>query len=387
MPRITKLILVSGLGLAITLGLNRPLSGEPPERIYEPFVASPEFKQAVALLSDTSDYAGKLEEAKSLFAQIASRNPGTTLGAVSLFQQAKYTDAPACVSIYQQIIRNYPRSRFEIKARTCLLQVEYSGDSKAEAKSFVSAGDRLAKSWGGPSLQDIARNRVAANNKLHKLSSERQDGLIGLYEQIASEQAEGAKDYEGSLALDLFLRDAKFPQGEGQLGWTVFYHTVQADLGKWPPPEKPRQQTHIDPKIRLLTHRKQVCGPRPKLVVEIDTSYPGYPVDLSQLKITLDGQDFLPSLALTSDYRHEQRKGKLIIEDRIRLAGRPARNLSQGTHTLNISAEVQTYKASGNVGPGKTVAQYSFRVGKSKDDPEDEHVDDCWDPRDRWDDD
>ncbi|MEW6284275.1 MAG: hypothetical protein AB1758_37015, partial [Candidatus Eremiobacterota bacterium] len=151
MRRFVGCLVVLTLALLWVTGL--PLQSQPPsERVYEPFVPTPEYEMAERLLLQN-----RIEAAREIWARIAAQNPGTTLGAVSLFDQAKWSDTrQEAMAINQAIVTGYPRSQFEVNARLNLLNLQYG---YTNMEGWIAAADQLAQSYGGPALEDILRGR------------------------------------------------------------------------------------------------------------------------------------------------------------------------------------------------------------------------------------
>lgn len=375
-----KLSKLATVGLILSGLAVLPLWGQP-ERVYEPFVGTPEYQQAAELLYDTSEPDGRVEEAKQKFAQIATQHPGTTLAAICLLQQAKYSEDVASIPIYHAVIAGYPRSRFEVQARLCILDRQFPGRDRASVEGFIAAADQLAQGYGAPSLQEISlgNNQVRLSKQVRALPLEIQKGLVSVYDEIQAGIANQLHEYGRVVPVDLFVRDT-FVQFVGpQASQNVNMHFAAANPGTPPPGSGP----FISPTIRLVKPKNKHTGPRPKIVLELRTGpFPTPQVDLSSVKVTLDGQNFLPNLVATTKLEDRRKGGQRSVEQRLRLKGRPPARLSSGSHVLVVEAMAENYLSRGGTGPGRTLTSFSFSVSRNRDEDDDEREDrddDSWD--------
>lgn len=353
--------LILGLGLAVLAAPSQP------EKVYERYVQTPEMAWAEALCSRGEEEEGDIARGLALFAKVGAEHPGTTLGAVALLSQAKYSDSAQAVPIYQAVISAYPRTFFEISARKNLLYVQYG-----QTRAYFAAVERLAQSYGGPSLAELSRgDQSKASARVRALPLEYQKGLVTIYSSLhdMSEPAE-------AVPIAQFIRDTFFLLlDDNQASRDLQFDISMANIGTWLGIGDPM----VNPTVRLLSHERE-AGPRPKFVLELSTGpYPTPMIDLHSLKVKLDGQDFRPNLVASSRIKHHAKRAKgLSIEERIRVSGRPAQNLSRGPHTLDVEVSCDGYPPDGT-GPGRTHKVYTFTVGRDRDDDEDDQDGECWD--------
>ncbi len=349
------LLLLSGF-------LSGPAVGQP-VRTYEPFVPTQEFREAFRMVD-----RGEIRAGVQKFREIAARNPGTTLGAMSLFRVAFWAETSAEQrATYQAIIVEYPRSRFEIDARISLAELDHP-----ENLPQLQAFDEIVRAYGGPGLQEIVRanNRNQMVRQLRALPTEFQDGLAEVYETMVAILMNGLHRYEDALRLSMFMREA-FTRGitSFRAAGNVFAILTIKKLGdrafkELPPPAPPRE-----PDITIKKPRPDSqTGPRPKIRVECTAGdYRQSYIDVEKIQLKLDGQDLRPVMEVRSKYDPSLRLNQPF--ERMLLIARPTQRLSPGRHTITLEV------------PARAMAQrsWSFWVSRARDEADDECEDgDDW---------
>ena len=345
------------------------LGQAPPQQVYEPFVSTPEY-------DDAWRYLGfRTEEFLVRLAAIAARNPGKTLGAVCLLQQARYTESrEEAKALYNAVIAGYPRSRFEIAARLSLLSPSF-GNTDFDAQ--LAAVDRLAQSYGGPALAAIlgGQNRDRLSAQVLALPLEFQYGLDSVYFDMLGSIGLEKERYRQVIPLALFHQQTFSLRGDGNT--LAVYFLVLAQGKNW---NSVLYNNLANPTVRVKRPKDgRSIGPRPKIRIELNSGDFTYSkIDIQQSKFLLDGQDLKPVLRMRLKTLENLTPGKPF--QRILLSGRPAQALSRGRHTLEIVARVSQYRGTGL---GLTRTLVNFTVGKSQDDDCDRRDDDDRD----WDED
>lgn len=336
--------------------LPAPVPGQE-VRTYEPFVPTQEFREAFRMVD-----RGQTREGVQKFREIAARNPGTTLGAMSLFRVAFSAETPVEQrATYQAIIVGYPRSRFEIDARVALALMDYP-----EELPRLRAYDGIAQAFGGPSLQELLGNqsRTQVVRKLRSLPPEIQDGLAELYPTMGAILQNGLHREEDALRMAMFVREA-FINGatSARAASTISYILTIRKFGESafrgaPTPVPPRE-----PEVTIRSPKSDhQTGPRPKIrVVCTVEDYRQLGINVGGLQLKLDGQDLRPVLEVRTKYDTSLKPNRPY--ERMLLIARPPQRLSPGRHTITLE-----------VPGGNSVARrtWSFRVSRDRDDAEDE---------------
>lgn len=369
MRRSTTLFIV-GLAATMLLLPSLPIKGQASEKVYERFVPTPAFKEAQLLLLQGAEDSD-VERAAEKFGQIAAQNPGTTLGAVSLLQQALYSDAARSGAIYQAVIAGYPRSHFEVLARINLLDLQYPGRATPQVEAWIEAAGQLGQSYGAPALREIMRGSITGgSDQVRAMPLEIRMGLMALYSQIQGATAHQLKRYGEAVPLDLFIRDTFGSLAGDQPSRDLVFDIVKAKYGIWNPSTY-GARIPIDPTVRILSPKSnQQKGPRPKIRWETTVGDYTHPqVSVANLKATLDGQDIAPQLKVRSKVRKSLKTKSNSVFERLRFTYRPALRLQRGDHTVALEMPTQGYSGSG---PGITRVSWTFRVGRDRDDDYDE---------------
>lgn len=296
---------------------------------YGPFVPTPEYRRAFRLVDE-----GDRAEGARLFREIAAQNPGTALGAESLFQAAYWSETASLrQAAYLAIIEGYPGSSYEVHARKCLAQIDHPGGS-----ARLQAYDQLAQHFGGPALREILKrgdkNQVVS--QFRRLPQEIQGGLVTIYVGIQDILHLTLRRKEDALQVALFNRQAfVFDEVASQQAQSDIYGILSeikfGHPGSYahlpsPPPQKPT--------VRVRYPRQgQRTGPRPRIRVECTVGdYRLSQVNLGTLEFTLDGQSLKPLMEVRSKIDTSLKLEQPF--ERLRLSARPAQPLSPGTHTI-----------------------------------------------------
>lgn len=341
-----------------------------PLTAQERFSVTPEFRAAREFI-----LTGYFDKGVQAFLKIANDNPRTVLGANALEQAAEYTSSPQDKAlIFQRLIAEYPRTRYEVAARASLLWFQYGYQN---AQGYIQSADRLVTSFGGPSLREISQsqglNRLS--NQIWALPEEYQVGLSGVYKSLAGLKATRLGQYQDALPLAVFNRQtfAKFDES-GQLGRDVQFYWAQANRINF----NDFKPILVDPKLRVRPRNNRLgFGPRPRFTFETSTGpLPTAQVNLASSKFLLDGKSLLPRLKISSHVNLKSGKHQKQPFEVIRLSGRPEQQLSNGPHTLEVEIRAEGYRPGG---PGLTKQILNFYVRPNCDDDDDNAEDDRWD--------
>lgn len=351
--------------VALILGIGGPLLGQPPANShYEPFTPTQEFMDAWHLAE-----LGQRPEAVQAFQRIAEAHPGTSLGARSLFKAAYFTpEDDQAAAIYRSIVAQYPNSRFALQANLLIISDQYA---YSQTQQFVEAVDQLAQSFGAPSLRDISRGNSRLTAQVHSLPTEIQQGLIPVYSEMHGGLSLWLRRYDEALALATFCRETFSFDRDAN---SFFLGAIEHDLmlkrfGNITSYDFVR----TDPVVRIKSPKPgQAKGPRPRIRIKMFTGdYKHAQVDVAKIQLALDGQDIKPHARIRSKINTSMKIDKTF--ERLLLTVRPLAPLTKGPHTLSITVPTQGYQGGG---PGITVANVTFNVGKNRDDNDDESTDD-----------
>jgi len=339
-----------------------------PALAQPPTVIPPEMVAARQLIVDSY-----LEKGVEAYLKFADQNPGTKLAAEALLQAAIYSSKEASQSIYQRIIRDYPRTGYELTARVNLLFLQ---TGYQDEKSYSTGVDQLVQSFGGPSLQQIrtAPQLGRLTEQILALPLDHQYAMLGAYHSVSGSLRQ-QRQYQSALALATFNRQTFAKFEKNYLLSDVIYNWIR--VNGLDPNLQTKQVDKINPDLKVRPRRGNF-GPRPRLTFQTSTGpLPTAQVSLSTSKFLLDGQDFRPQLSVRS--RIDQSNGKHRREkpfEILRLSGRPAQPLTPGLHTLSIEIRVEGYQPGK---PGLTTYNQTFRVNSPRDDDDDDCDDDRWD--------
>lgn len=243
---------------------------------------------------------------------------------------------------------------------------------------YLAECDLLLRSYGAPTVTEVLHgdlNRLA--RQAQSLPLELQYGLDEVYAEARAALSCRLERYADGLKVTLFLRQA-FPlvQGnEDSIAADLEYDLSFLNYGTW---RNGMGTLFANPTVKLRSPRQgTVTGPRPRIRFETSVGDIRYSqVDQGRIQLTVDGQDMTPYLSVRTKIPRRLRDGQPV--EKLRFEARPPANLTPGLHQARLVIEVGGYFAR-NSGPGRTILTWSWRVGKNRDNPED----DC----DEWEDD
>jgi len=327
-----------------------PLKGSSPPRTYEPFPDSQEFNDARQLLGDSL-----YEDALKKFQGIVQRNPGTTLAAESQIQVAQIHGGLGNHSLmfqeYQDIITRYPGSRFEIGARSSIIDI-----TTRDFPDYLQKSDELATSFGGPSVTEAlkARESETVRAKIRMLHPEFRAGLAGVYGGVAS-RLYGLQRYDESIQLSLLCRE-NFPKSTIA---TSFLERIQSAIlnraGKRNAPDYPEDTT--PPKIRPIAPRdNQIVGDAtPKIEILLDDGDIAQgQVILQTLEFRLNDRDLTNDMDVRIEINPSAQFGPQHVFERIHITYRPESPLPPGQYAVFVKAE--------DYGARTSIKSWSFTV-------------------------
>lgn len=337
-----------------------PLRGQGPEvRTFPDFAPSEAYYRATTALTD-----GDRDDGLRQLAQLASANPDSTLGATCLFTSASYSEQSADrLQIYQRIIQEYPRSRFEIQARLGIAMM--GSNSPAE---FIAAADQLAATYGAPTTAQVIANPSQAGVQYRALPLEYQKALAQQYSFLGP-ALRNSQRLRDSILMCQFGMDyvAKVDPDDrssfrnGSSGAVIELNGGHNDF-RFPPP--------ADPEVKVRT--PQGNGPkgrRPKVRLEVRQRIAfSNLVDLNESTFQLDGVDVKPEVKVLKHTINPTPKKHQVYE-RLRLGFRPSQPLTAGQHTFTAVIVVDGYKSPG---PGRVSVSVPLRCIREQDDAEDE---------------
>lgn len=336
-----------------------------PSRGYEPFTLHKPFGDLLNLTQLDP------EKARIGFLQYAAAHAGTTLGAHALFEVYKLTpQGPGATAVLQRISAEYPGSRFDLGARMIPLAV---GNPQKQVEDL----DGLARSCGAPGLADIVQSggsSRALTRQVEGLPIEVRRGLKSLYLVMHSELSlpTGLGQPQRGLPLAVFCQQSLgLVRGTSAVPGEEIKFTPQIEWDMMLLGVPPVAQSRVDPTVQIRSPRPdEVKGRHPKIQIQM-TAGPrsNVPIDLSRVEFTLDGESILPLLKIGVMVNTEQDKPF----EKIRLTGRPQQLLDRGSHSLELTVPTLGYQGSG---PGQTRLNWTFQVGRDKDDKDDEERDD-----------
>jgi hypothetical protein len=346
------------------------LSGACPAQNYPDFdiVQEKEYCRALELTD-----RGRGREAIELLEQIAASHPRSTVGAVSLFRAASIAaDFQSRTKYYNQIIAEYPRSRFEIFARASLINLATPSIPRDVAERLRQY-DQLLQSVGVPPLASVLKGGPRPARQVRALSLEIQKGLDTIYGQIGGglEQLQRSND---ALALAIFQRDL-FPFND-RAASRIRYLMVVRKYGRWTGYDGQPDQ---NPRIRF---KKPSGCRRPKLQWETTAGeWRSSQVNISKMVVLLDGRDIRDQMSISTKVYSSFKTGPNAVFERLKFSFRPTQPLAFGKHTLTLSVPVHGYTGTG---PGFTQTQLDFVVSEPRDgdrddereDEEEDHIED-----------
>lgn len=346
------------------------VSSQPlPLRPFPKLTPSPEYDAAMKRIANSYRKDGK-----ERLLVVARDNPNTTLGAMSLFKAAYYSDTkPEIIDIYNRIISEYPQSRFEIQARQGLVAMQATSPAQ-----WLDAATTLVTGYGAPGAGEILQNPLRAGDKFRALPLEYQRAVIQYYASAAPNLFT-QKRYDDSFALALFGMDvigSVDPSSYTSFANVADINWVQLNgqnYGPFPP---------LDPEVRLLRPRpSRNSGPRPRIYMEARQRGASQLISLGDATFQLDGQNVKAEVRVVKHKVNLNIKARRDLFERLRLVYRPAQNLSEGQHLFIATIPV---RSSQGLGKGTARLEVRLNVRGSRDTDEDnENCDeDEWD--DRW---
>ncbi|MGE0495288.1 MAG: hypothetical protein AB7S38_39140 [Vulcanimicrobiota bacterium] len=320
---------------------------------YQEFVATPEFLEADRLAG-----LGQLDEALTIFENIATQNPRTTLGARSLLAAiALRTSRANNDRLINRLITEFSGSRYEIIGKLVQTAAGFTDDDEAR----IAAQDALAQSFGGPGLSSILnsedRNTLVA--ELRALPFETRMGLAPVYYSNFG-GLRGLGRVDDAISLARFNQDAYADVEE------TLEHSFRGDLRyalmvkQYGGGVSIEAQPSSDPVVVPTSPSpNQVLTSLSTLDFSInggDFRQPG--VDLNSLVVTLDGEP-LTSLS----FRFES---GILAENEVYerlLVSLTVPDLSPGQHQVTVKASVRGYPGTG---AGTTTASWSFEIASAQ---------------------
>ena len=350
------------LAALLMMFVSSSLNAQPPT------LFTPEFRAARQLILDSY-----IEKGVQAYLKIADLNPGTAEAGEALFQAAIYSPKEAKEAIYQRIIRDYPRTGFELTARCNLLWTQTGYQNE---KAYSAGVDQFVQSFGGPSLQQIqtAQQPGRLTEQILALSLDHQYAMLGAYQSMCGSLS-SQRQYQSALNLAIFNRQTFAKFGKNYLLSEVVYNWIR--VNGLDPALQTARVDNVNPNLKVRPRRNNF-GPRPRFTFQTSTGpLPIAQVSLATSKFLLDGQDFGPQLSVRS--RIDQSNGEHRRQkpfEVLRLSGRPAQPLTPGLHTLSVEIRVEGYQPGK---PGLTTYNQSFRVNSPRDDDDEDCNDDRWD--------
>ena len=359
--------------LAIALAvpcLWSTVSSQPlPLRPFPKFTPSPEYDAAMKRIANSYRKDGKQR-----LLVVAGDNPNTTLGAMSLFKAAYYSETKQeIIDIYNRVISEYPQSRFEIQARQGLIAMKATSPAQ-----WLDTATALVSSYGAPGVSEIIQNPQRAAEKFLALPLEYQRAVVEYYGSVPTHLF-SQKRYEDSFAVALFGMDVIVsvdPASYRSFANVADMNWEQINglnYGPFPP---------LDPEVRLLHPRGSGnSGPRPRISLEARQRGVSKPISLEKATFQLDGQSVKADVRVVKHKVNLNFKARKDFFERLRLVYRPSQNLSEGQHLF-----VATIPVRDTQGPGKGTARLEVRLNvrgsKDTDDEKKNDDEDDWD--DHW---
>lgn len=341
---------------------------------FPPFVATPEYNQAlqiVQLITHRDEGVQKLRD-------IANRNPRTSLGAQCLFAAAYWgEDLGSARLIYGQISNQYANSRFDLAARLALLNTEVA----LTKETWPIKLEQLVRQFGAPGVNIIVADRQSAVQQLKQLPQEYQDGMMGIYYQLAQSLGE-VRDYRRAVAVAALGAESYADDVTARAKYRGLVRTLTAAPSGG---IKNYDTVTTNPIVRILSPQKnQITGPRPSIGIKSWTGdYTHAQVSLTDSQFLLDGQDVKAQLLTHSQFSKVWKQGPKRVWEKATWVFRPSLPLTPGRHTVTVVVRVGGYLANHKTGTGETSVSWTFQVSQHQHD--DDH--DCLRDEDPEDDD
>lgn len=310
--KLTVTVLVAGLlGWSTSWGQTVPR--------YQKFVPTPEYLQATQLLEQGLDRPAGVAQLLA----IARANPGTTLGAVCLFDAAYYGEDPVQArAIYAEVVRVYPNSVFSLNAMEASMLMDYNSGPTAPR---VAAREAEFANLNAPTTAEIMRQPTRSLQRVRQMDPAFAEGLGDLYHSQINCLLD-LKRYDEALALAR-LGQSAFPGQEREEDFTR--QIEGAYIQKFEVP-MPLGQSHDVP-IQLKVELSEKCGPRPTLHgLAFTGDFYSRRVQWYKSRVTLDGVDIKPSLNLIASYPKRLRTGQIF--EKMSFSFKPATPLAAGRH-------------------------------------------------------
>ncbi len=317
-------------------------------------------EEARGLLREAHDfilYSGDVDSATKVYDQIVAEYAGSKWAAIALLKKADLAGTwPERISLYEQVVAEYPNTASDINARLHLIGIENRDDLNAE----IEATSLLAVSLGGPSLNEVlSSNNHQASEKVFALPVETRKLLGPIYWTLwcmMCNPYSGLDRPGDAMELARLLREVFEPLdvSVGNSASTCLRALSGGEIlfgGK-------KIQA---PQVQILEPSEGgVVSSRPTFKVEISAGDLEHrQVDLAKTEFLLDGMDLMPLTAVRAEFSLQP--GEPF--ERLSLVTELSEPLAPGPHTLSLVVPLSFDDS----GAGTTTALRTFQVeGPSK---------------------
>lgn len=315
-------------GLATTLAvcaiLTTTLWAQPNQlREFGNFQTTPPYSEAMRqILGETGSRSDGIEQ----LLQIARGNPNTALGAHAYFSAATYAETRGqMIEILEEVVRNYPNSRFEISG-ACLL-------AKLKTKNFndcIRELERIVTRYGAPNVGEILNNPAQALGKFRSLPPAVQDALNTPYADFAQALCSpNIGRLDDGLKMCSFGSEAYSQSESARTNFdneAGFAHRAYLDQLKV-------TQVASRPRVKVRTSYT-TCGPRPAIRFEVSLrDNRSMRMHTNAWHFYLDGQEVTKGCQAIN-FRTNLRAKKNQIFQQYAYEFRPPRDLEAGRHSF-----------------------------------------------------
>lgn len=302
---------------------------------------------------DLFDYEKVAEQSS----KIASRNSGNSSGARALFWKARVASSDfESTEIYRLVADRFANSRFEVLAKLKLASFETRDNDRDRLNRY----NLLGQEFGMPSLEEIrlSEDLDPLLWRASVIDPDVQVGLIDLYQRI-SDLTVGVESLETRLKLLTLCRGGLSQEGLAFSPFQSQYIAAESELlgldSKlfFKEPSAPVLEIISPPNGSTVSTNSRL------LVTTRTGSYRNAPIDLSQTRFLLDGQDRTTEGYFDIETSNTGNGGDFEV-----LTFVFSRGFSVGQHNASFYVKAQSSRSDPLTGPEEAEYVWQFTATK-----------------------
>jgi hypothetical protein len=304
------IIIIFTLILILTFCITSAKCDDP---IRPEIIGRPDFKKAF-YYHDTSQAENFLAELR----RVADENRGNDVGGTALIWLSRlYGDKEKALQVCQEMIRDYPNTRYWYLGKMIILAKTYKYDDNFDIA--IRERDKVIEEIGGAKILDILSGN-ANNFDVRSVPVQFRDDLANTY-YYTSVNLQEKENYK-AIDLLIFIRE-NFPRFNWEFATTEIKSIIiDTKIGRdnWNSNKKYRGRDKSVPIIRPIAPHDclEIGETRPKIEVEMEKGdIKKSQIDLSKTIFTLDGKDLTEDMKVESQINKSGRLG--VTFEKLRL--------------------------------------------------------------------